>query len=206
MSHTRRIAAALTSAALTLAGLAAVSACSTDPDSIAGQAKSGDRKGYVSRDGAIERIAGASRKTPIALAGTTLTGTPWTLASARGSVVVLNVWGSWCPPCVAESPDLQKAWTQLSRAADSKGKVRFMGIDIRESRANGAAFVRSHGITYPSLSDEGAQAVLALQGAAPSPPTTIVLDKQGRIAARVLGRVTAATLTGLVHDVLTESA
>jgi len=200
-----RIAAPLT-VALTLAAVLLLSACGPDPNSIAAQAQSGDRKGYVSQDGSIQRLGSSTRRAPLSLAGSTLRGTPWTLAGDRGKVVVLNVWGSWCPPCVAEAPDLQKAWTRLSREPGSAGRVQFMGIDIRESRANGAAFVRSHGITYPSLSDEGSQALLSLQGAAPSPPTTIVLDPQGRIAARVLGPVSADTLTALVHDVLAESA
>lgn len=196
-------------AVLALGALGATGLCACGPsanNSIAAAARSGNRAGYVSSDGSIERLAVADRHAPLQLSGTTLAGRPWTLASARGTVVVVNVWGSWCPPCVAETPDLQRAWKQLSSAPASRAKVRFMGIDIRESRTNGAAFVHSHGVTYPSLSDEGGQAVLALQGAAPSPPTTLILDPQGRIAARVEGQASTDTVTGLVHDVLGESA
>ncbi len=83
-----------------------------------------------------------------------------------------------------------------------------MGIDIKESAATAAAFLKANGVTYPSLSDSGSggQPMLALQGKAAATPTTLVLDRQGRIAARVLGATTVGTLTGLVDDVLAEQA
>ncbi len=77
-----------------------------------------------------------------------------------------------------------------------------MGINFREDPARGAAFEKRAGITYPSLSDESGVAILALQGKAPTVPTTLVLDREGRIAARVNGPVTASTLRGLVDDVV----
>ena len=131
-----------------------------------------------------------------------LDGTAWDSASARGEVLVVNVWGSWCAPCVAEAPDLQEVWAGL-RAEDAP--VQFIGIDFREDPARGAAFLRKAGITYPSLSDESGVLILALQGKAPTVPTTLVLDPQGRIAARVNGPVSATTLRGLVDDVVTAS-
>ena len=129
-------------------------------------------------------------------------GGSWDSASARGEVVVVNVWGSWCAPCVAEAPDLQKVWADLQ--AD-KVPVTFMGIDFREDPARGAAFAKKSGITYPSLTDESGVLILALQGKAPTVPTTLVLDTDGRIAARVNGPVGASTLRGLVDDVVAES-
>lgn len=191
------------SAALVLAGVLALSmaACSDDPNSLAAQAKAGDRKGYVSGDGSVETIAAAKRQEPVRLKGTTLEGKDWAVADARGDVVVINVWGSWCGPCVAEAPALQKAWTDLSKAGKP---VQFMGIDFREAPERGAAFAKANNITYPSLTDESGVLILALQGKAPTVPTTLVLDRTGRIAARVNGEVTASTLTGLVDDVLAE--
>lgn len=185
----------------TLACAGVLTACgpAAGTDSVAGQAQD-SRAGYVSKDGRIQQIGVANRTAPLQLSGTTLTGRTWTLAQDRGKVVVLNVWGSWCPPCVVEAPDQQRAWKQLAPKGRS-GTVAFMGIDIRESRDNGAAFVRSDGITYPSLSDQGSQTLLALRALVSVPPTTLVLDPQGRVAVRVLGRVTTDTLTGLVHDV-----
>lgn len=193
-----RPAALLAAAALTLS----IAACAQDPNSISAQAKAGDRKGYVSGDGSVEKIASGTRQEPVKLTGTTLEGRKWSIADASGKVVVINVWGSWCGPCVAEAPDLKKAWDVLS----ASGKpVQFMGIDFREDPDRGAAFQKAKNITYPSLTDESGVLILALQGKAPTVPTTLVLDKSGRIAARVNGQVTASTLTGLVDDVLAEA-
>jgi thiol-disulfide isomerase/thioredoxin len=176
--------------------------CTQDPNSVAAQAKAGDQKGYVSGDGAVETIPRAKRGEPVELTGTLLDGTDWDIASTRGKVLVLNVWGSWCAPCVAEAPDLQKTWAGLQ--AD-RAPVEFMGIDFREDPARGAAFAAKAGITYPSLTDESGVAILALQGKAPTVPTTLVLDTEGRIAARVNGPVSATTLRGLVDDVVAQS-
>ncbi|GAA4412556.1 TlpA disulfide reductase family protein [Fodinibacter luteus] len=188
-----------------LAALALVlgaAACSQDPNSVAAQAKAGDQKGYVSGDGAVETIPEADRAEPVELSGELLDGTAWDSASARGEVLVVNVWGSWCAPCVAEAPDLQRVWSDLEA---ERAPVQFMGIDFREDPARGAAFAKKAGITYPSLSDESGVLILALQGKAPTVPTTLVLDTEGRIAARVNGPVSASTLRGLVDDVVAES-
>jgi thiol-disulfide isomerase/thioredoxin len=193
-----RYAVRLAAVAVLLGG----TGCSEDPNSIAAQARAGDQKGYVSGDGAVETIPEADRAEPVELRGELLDGTSWDSASARGEVVVVNVWGSWCAPCVAEAPDLQKTWAGLQ--AD-KAPVEFMGIDFREDPARGAAFAKKAGITYPSLTDESGVAILALQGKAPTVPTTLVLDIEGRIAARVNGPVSATTLRGLVDDVVAQS-
>ena len=175
--------------------------CTQDPNSVAAQAKAGDQKGYVSGDGAVEQIALADRAEPVTMSGTLVDGGSWDIESTRGQVLVLNVWGSWCAPCVAEAPDLQAAWEQVQDG----GEVQFMGIDFREEAERGAAFMAKAGITYPSLSDESGVLILRLQGKAPTVPTTLVLDREGRIAARVNGPVGTSTLTGLVEDVVAEA-
>jgi thiol-disulfide isomerase/thioredoxin len=180
-----------------------VSACSSDAGSIAAQARSGDGKGYVSGDGSIERLAPDQRSSPLTLTGMTLQGTPWRVADARDHVLVLNVWGQWCGPCVAEMPHLQQVWSQLYVAGKP---VAFMGINYRDGVDTAKAFLRANNITYPSLRDDGGTTLLALRGKANTTPTTLVLDRRGRIAARVSGPVTAATLSGLVNDVLGEKA
>lgn len=181
----------------------AVSACSTDANSIAAQARSGNGNGFVSGDGSIERVAANRRSAPLTMSGTTFQGTPWKVADARDKVLVLNVWGTWCGPCVVEMPDLQKVWSQMS--TDGR-PVQFMGVNYRDGVETAQAFLRVNKITYPSLQDNGGRTLLALRGKANATPTTLVLDRQGRIAARVSGPVTAATLTGLVNDVLGEGA
>jgi thiol-disulfide isomerase/thioredoxin len=188
---------------ITLGTLSLVlSACGSDAGSIAAQARSGDGKGYVSGDGSIERLAMVERSTPLTLSGTTVQGTPWRVSDAKGQVLVLNVWGQWCGPCVAEMPHLQQVWSQVSA---SGRPVRFMGINSRDSVETAKAFLLANKITYPSLRDDGGGTLLALRGKANTTPTTLVLDRKGRIAARVSGPVTAATLRGLVNDVLGES-
>jgi len=193
----RKVTATLAVVALSIGA----SACSSDPGSIAAQARSGDGKGFVSGDGGIERLALDQRSTPLTLNGLTLAGGSWKVADAKGKVLVLNVWGSWCGPCVAESPHLQQVWSEVS----ASGKpVQFMGINYRDSVQTAGAFLRANKVTYPSLQDDGGRTLLALRGKANATPTTLVLDRRGRIAARVSGPVTAITLTGLVDDVLGE--
>jgi thiol-disulfide isomerase/thioredoxin len=141
------------------------------------------------------------RRAPIELSGTTLEGERLDLATLRGKPVVLNIWGSWCPPCRKEAPDLQAAATELD------GKASFVGLDTGENAAAQAlAYQRRFKITYPSILDDGDQ-LLALRGvvSSKSPPVTVVLDAQGRVAGRFVGPVTRLTLVDMVHDVSTPS-
>jgi thiol-disulfide isomerase/thioredoxin len=188
--------------AASLFTLLLLSACGVEPDSVAAQARSGDRQGYVAGDGSVQRTSPDRRDAPLVVRGTTLEGNAWELSAQRGKVVVMNVWGSWCGPCLQEAPELESAWTRLSASRP----VQFMGLDFREGPEAGAAFQRVNKITYPSLVYDGGAPVLGLRGLAPTVPTTLVIDAQGRVAARVLGATTAATLTGLVEDVLAEGA
>lgn len=196
----RRTTALRYAAALALVvGLA--SGCSSDPNSIAEQAKSGDQRGYVSGDGSIERIAAADRNEPVKLSGRTVDGGTWSMPTDGRTVTVVNVWATWCPPCVAEAPHLQNVWAAM-QAADKP--VSFVGINFRDNPASAQSFATKEGVTFPSLDDQSGVLILALQGKAPSVPTTLVLDAEGRIAARVAGATTETTLTGLIDDVLAD--
>jgi len=154
---------------------------------------------YRGADGTIVVLSEKNRAQPVSLAGTTLEGSRLDVASYRGKIVVLNVWGSWCPPCHKEAPDLQAASEELAPRG-----VTFVGIDTRDpDPAPARAFQRSYGISYPSLIDDGGL-LLALRGtvSANAIPSTLVLDGQGRIAARISGAVTRTTLTTVVTSVL----
>lgn len=184
-------------ASAALIGVLALAGCSSDNGSLADQAQAGDNRSYISGDGETIRYAEEDRQEPVTLAGETIDGGSWSLEEQRGSVVVLNKWGSWCPPCVQETPDLVAAWEQIQ---DLDG-VTMVGLNFRESAATGAAFASRSGMTYPSLTDEDGILPLALQGRAQATPTTLVFDTEGRIAAVVSGPLSTATLLGLVEDV-----
>lgn len=160
---------------------------------------SGSGVSFVSGDGTIVYVASQDRPQPVNLSGTTLDGAHLDVATFRGNPVVVNVWGSWCSPCRAEAPALQAAYQQLKAVG-----VAFVGIDTRDDDpAQAKAFQQQFGITYPSIVDDGGAVLLSLRGAASpkSVPTTLVLDAEGRVAARVNGAVDRATLVGLVEDV-----
>ncbi|EAQ00347.1 thiol:disulfide interchange protein [Janibacter sp. HTCC2649] len=182
--------------------LLALGACTSDPNSIAEQAKQGDQKGYIAGDGAIEQIPVDKRLKPITLEGKTLDGKDWSSTSVRGKdIVVINMWASWCGPCIKEIPELEKVWTGL-QAADKP--VQFMGINFREGPERGAALAASQKMTYPSLTDKPGTLLLAFGRQAPTnTPSTLILDREGRVAARANGPVTATTLQGLIDDALT---
>lgn len=130
------------------------------------------------------------------LRGKTLDDEVYSLRQDRGQVVVVNVWGSWCGPCRAETPDL----VRLANQYRSRG-VRFLGIDTRDNLAAARAFERTLHVPYPSLIDNG-QVTLRLRHIIPSAvvPSTIVIDQAGNVAARIIGRVTYRTLRGLLYD------
>lgn len=124
------------------------------------------------------------------------------LADYRGRVVVLNFWASWCQPCIREAPMLKA----LSDEMAPKG-VAFVGVDVRDQKASASRFQQRFGITYPSIFDKSAASVLAFDGKLPSyPPNTVILDKSGRVAARVTGETSASTLRPLIEAVLAETA
>ncbi|NUR08535.1 MAG: TlpA family protein disulfide reductase [Nocardioidaceae bacterium] len=158
---------------------------------------SGDQ-GYVAGKGVITSVASADRKTPGPVEGSTLDGKQVALSDLRGRVVVVNVWGSWCPPCRAEAPMLGQAARDLAEQ-----DVAFLGIDSRDpSKAAAQAFVREKRIPYPSIYDPSGKTLLAFRGTLSpnSIPSTIVIDPQGRVAGSVLGQVSRTTLDDLVDD------
>jgi thiol-disulfide isomerase/thioredoxin len=132
-----------------------------------------------------------------------LTGGRFSLAADRGAVVVLNFWGSWCAPCRREAPSLAALARHFAH-----DQVRFVGVDIRDSVASAVAFQRTFSIGYPSLNDPGDLIALAFRGTVPPAgiPTTLVIDRSGRIAARIVGGVSYAGLRSLIARVLAEPA
>jgi len=166
---------------------------------VAGWATSGKRN-VTDVDGNPDAILYAAGHRPLApdFTGTTLTGSRLSFSSYRGRVVVVNFWGSWCVPCREEAPALAAAAQQYSPAG-----VAFLGVDVRDTTASAEAFARSFGITYPSVSDSGSQITLDFTAVVPiaGTPTTLVIDRTGRIAGAVFGQATYAELTAILGRV-----
>lgn len=187
-------------AVVSLAATATLAACSSDAG---GWTDDGKQTGYVSADHTVTQWAPDDRGDAVALSGTDFSGAAVDVADWRGDVVVLNTWYASCPPCRAEAPDL------VSVAGEYADKgVHVLGINTRDDAGAAQAFERTFAVTYPSIEGRDGTAVAALQGvvAVQAVPTTVVLDRTGRVAARILGALDAPTLRGLLDDALAEPA
>lgn len=162
---------------------------------------SGGGQGFVSGDGSAQVISQGDRIELGEVSGTTLEGESLSMDDFAGDVIVMNVWGSWCAPCRAEAPALQQVSTDFQK----KG-VQFVGINTRDQEAAAIAFEKNFGITYPSLVDKSGELQLAFRDSLPanSIPATLVIDRDGQVAARVLGATTYSQLTDLVDQVASE--
>jgi thiol-disulfide isomerase/thioredoxin len=158
--------------------------------------------GFQPGNGAAVVYKAGHRHAADAVSGTTLAGTPLDLASLRGKIVVVNFWSSDCGPCHGEA----QGFNQVARDDASKG-VAFVGIDERDDKASARHFEQSQRVPYPSIFDPSAQLTLAFPGSAPSStPATLVLDRQGKIAARVNGAMEYTQLNALVNHLIAEPA
>jgi thiol-disulfide isomerase/thioredoxin len=160
-------------------------------------------KGYISGDGTVTITPADERDVPTSFSGKTLDGAPFDVADHLGDVVVVNFWASWCPPCIKEAPSLQRVWSDYKVHG-----VQFVGVDVGDNRAAALAHERRFGVTYPSVEDPAGRVLLAFRGTLTpaSRPSTLILDRDGRVAARVLGRVDATTLRDLIDDALDENS
>jgi len=172
-----------------------LAACTSD-----GGMESGDNQGFVSSDTGVEVIKATDRQSAPDASGTTLAGDQVSLSDYAGDVVVMNVWASWCGPCRGEAPALQEVYsTQRKRG------VQFLGLNTRDQDSGARAFENSFGITYPSIVDPSGEIQLAFRDTLPPYlPSTIVIDRDGRVAARIVGPTTYPELSDLVDDIASE--
>jgi thiol-disulfide isomerase/thioredoxin len=171
--------------------------CASDP--LADQFRAGDNKNYIAGDGTVTEFALGSRPGFEAFVGTTESGQVLESSAFEGNVIVMNWWYSACAPCRAEASDL----AMLS--VEFEDSVQFVGVNVRDTAETALAFDRNFGIEYPSLIDaQSGQVSLAFTGVV-SPqavPTTIVIDRDGKVASRILGRIEASILRTLIQTVV----
>ena len=157
-------------------------------------------------EASITRIAPADRALAPAVTGTTFGGKQFSLADHKNSLVVLNFWASWCPPCRVEGPGLQAVYTAFA----ARG-VQFVGINTKESDdAAARAYSDAIKTTYPSVLDPDGQIGLAFTATGTLPPdaipSTLIIDRAGRVAARILGPITEPRLSALLQSLVAEPA
>jgi len=191
----RRVVASVLALGLAV-GLAA---CTSPNDDLAGQYREGSNKGFISGDGTVTEFAEADRGEPLEFTGTAVDGSTISMSDYEGQALVLNFWYAQCGPCRAEAPLLEEVYADAQQVG-----ADFLGINIYDGADQAAAFEKTYGITYPSLlADQDADLKLALASSASiqAAPTTLVLDTEGRVAARIVGQLRdASILRTLVED------
>jgi thiol-disulfide isomerase/thioredoxin len=199
---TRRLRSAAFVAAALVAGTA-LAGCSSDP--VTDSYLAGENTGFIAGDFRVEEIAADERGEAVEWAGETESGDALSSADTAGDVTVVNFWYAECGPCIAEAADLEKVWEEY----EDDG-VSFVGVNTYNQAETAASFARDNGVTYPSIIDVNSGDVkLAFAAETPiqATPTTLVLDKQGRVAARIIGALESpSVLSTLVGDLLAEDA
>jgi peroxiredoxin len=189
-------------AALVTAG-AAVAALVLAACSSGGTSGGSGNTNFVSGKDGIATVAKGSRAAAPDLSGKTVDGKQLDVADYKGKVVVLNVWGSWCPPCRAEAPNFVK----VAKDTSAQG-VQFVGINTRDSSTSPAkAFEKEQGITYPSLYDPTGRLMLRFKKGTLNPqliPSTLIIDRDGKVAARSMQALSEEKLREMLDPILAE--
>jgi thiol-disulfide isomerase/thioredoxin len=200
VKHPVRAATALLAIPMFVASAALLSGCANDP--LAQEYETTDQN-YVSGNGSITLIAAADRGETVSWAGETDTGIDLMSTDYLGEVVVLNFWYAACPPCRVEAPDLE-ALNIMFRGEGAS----FIGVNVRDQAETALTFADEAGLTFPSIIDTNdGNLLLAFAGTvAPNAvPTTLVIDKQGRVAARFLGAIDGqSTLRTIIRETIAE--
>jgi len=188
---------ALSTAGVAVAALL-LSACSSGGTS----GGSGNTNFITGSDG-IATVKKGDRQAAPDLSGKTIDGRTLDTADYKGKVVVVNVWGSWCSPCRAEADNL----VQVAKATAGQD-VQFVGINTRDTSTEPAvAFEKKYGVTYPSLYDPTGKLMLRFKKGTLNPqliPTTIIIDRDGKIAARALQALSEEKLRKMLDPVVAE--
>lgn len=147
-----------------------------------------------------EVIEQGERKDAPDVTGELLDGGSFALADLDGKIVVLNFWASWCGPCRVEAPDLQQVYETYQ--ADG---VELVGVLVKDTKGQGETYSKQVGLTYPSIFDPKTKVALQFRGyPLAAIPSTIVIDKQGKVAAAYVSVVDLDSLTQTIEKLLAE--
>jgi peroxiredoxin len=182
-----------------VAAVVALTGCSTGKGAV--DVNNGGEFRFVQGTPAGEVIPDAERAAAPQFSGTLLDGTPFSSTALAGDVAVLNFWGSWCAPCRVETPQFQQVYTEVAGSG-----VQFLGLNVKDTEQLAQAFVASKAITFPSLFDPKGEVALAFRNyPANAIPSTIVLDRKGRVAAVYTGEVRQDDLRTVLQQLIGEA-
>jgi len=180
---------------LALAGVLA--ACTTGSDAV--DVSNGGEFRFVAGTPGGEVIDEGDRASAPEFSGELLDGSALDSADLAGDIVVINFWGSWCAPCRVETPEFQQVYDALTGDG-----VSFLGVNVKDDRQLAEAFLDDKRITYPSIFDPRGEVALAFRDfPANAIPSTIILDRDGRVAAVYVAAVAGDELRQVL-DMLVE--
>jgi thiol-disulfide isomerase/thioredoxin len=192
----KKVAIAITLAAFVLTS----SGCATD--SLAEQFREGDNKNYIAGDGTVTEFALGSRPKAADWAGVSESGDNLSSDQLTGVITVMNFWYAGCAPCRVEMPELIELQDQFL-----SDEVQFIGVNVRDTAETALAFARQVDLNFPSVMDaKTGSVVLGFTGVVTpqAVPTTLVIDSEGNVSARVLGRIDKGILEELIKTVVRE--
>jgi peroxiredoxin len=176
------------------------SGCATD--SLAEQFREGDNKNYIAGDGTVTEFALGSRPKAADWSGVSESGDSLSSDQLAGVITVINFWYAGCAPCRVEMPELIELQDQFLSY-----EVQFIGVNVRDTSETALAFARQINLNFPSVMDaKTGSVVLAFTGVVTpqAVPTTLVIDSEGNVSARVLGRIDKGILEELIKTVISE--
>ena len=160
----------------------------------------GDASAQQATNVGVTFVAESDRELIPAIAGLDLDLEPISIEDYLGEVTVVNAWASWCAPCIEETPELvatQKATKDLG--------VAFLGLNVNDDLESAREFAKA--ITYPSIADPEGRLLALVPGIPPSGlPSTLIVDRSGQVAVRIIGPITQEVLTALINEVVAEKA
>ena len=174
-----------------------ITSCATPVFKISSDSESG----FVSGDGTSVFLKKADRKSAPELENVEFLSSEINLKSLKDKVVLINVWGSWCSPCRKEAPELEELYLK-----NKANNVEFIGINIRDSKISANRFIKNFSITYPNIYDRDGKLLLGYKDSLPANaiPSTILIDKNGLVAARQLGPIDKSLIQGFISELVEE--